>query len=94
MGEPRPKRTTEPHDRLTGIANDVGQAYRAHPNRQEGDRCIVLMYDPVGAGVGLFDYENDTDAVVDMFIHLRAIVRAQGKDLEFIGIPESPEGLM
>lgn len=86
-------RSTTPHDRKTRIANDIGSGFADHPEYQDGDRCCVLLYDDAGGGVGLFGYDNDSDAVVDMFMHLRAIVRASGRDLEFIGIPESPDGL-
>ena len=87
------RRTLKPHDRKTRIANEVGQAFKQHPEKLEGDRCVVLIYDEEGGGIGLFDYEDDTVAMVDIFMHLRAIMNANGKDLQFIAIPESPEGV-
>ena len=94
--EDRPERRMEPHDRKTRIANEVIEAFTQHPEHREGDRCIVMLFDDVGGGIGLNGYEDtgdDVSAMVDMFLHLRAIARANGKDLEFISVPNSPEGL-
>jgi hypothetical protein len=91
------RRTFKPHDRLTRIANEVGQAFYDHPEHRDGDKCIVMVIDDVGGGTGLFGYEHeeggDITPMVDMFMHLRAIFRANGKDIEFIGIPNDASGL-
>jgi len=96
MSDPTVERRFTPHDRKTRIANDVLSAVREHPEHREGDRCIVLLYDEDGGGIGMTGYEDeesDVAAIVDMFLHLRAIARASGKDLQFIGIPSDASGL-
>ena len=57
---------------------------------RQGDRVIVTVLDDKGGGIGLFDFESDADAMVDLFMMLRAIARANGKDLEYVNIPDSP----
>lgn len=68
-------------------------ALEAHPEYQEGDKAVLMLDDGHHGGIVLHGYESDTDAMVDMLVHLRAIFRANGKDLDVIGIPDSPAGL-
>src|SRR5262245_21580642 len=86
-------RHERPVDRLTRIAERVSELIEDDPEYRDGDRAIVSIFDPDHAGTGLFGYESDTDAMVDMFLLLRAVARANGKDLEYVGIPDSPAGL-
>jgi len=77
------KRTEgEPHDRLTRIANRVGIQVELDPEWRVGGKAIVLLNDGNRAGVGLFGYDSDTEAMADMLIHIRGILRAHGKDLQ------------
>lgn len=87
------KRTKQPSDRKTRIAGRVSGLIENDPEYVDGDRAIVTILDDKGGGIGLFGYEDDTDAMVDLFMLLRSIARANGKDLEYVGIPDSPEGL-
>jgi hypothetical protein len=69
----------------------MSDALESHPEFHDGDKAVVMLVDD-GEGGGalthLSGYTDDGDAIVDMFVHLRAIVRAGGRDLEFIGIPD------
>lgn len=87
------RRSVEPTDRKTRIASRVSELIENDPEYIDGDKAIVTVLDNEGGGIGLFGYENDTDAMVDLFVMLRAIARANGRDLEYVGIPDSPEGL-
>lgn len=87
------RRSDEPRDRKTRIANRVSDLIEHDPEYIDGDRAIVTILDGEGGGIGLFGFESDTDAMVDLFIMLRSIARANGKDLEYVAIPDSPEGL-
>jgi hypothetical protein len=83
----KPKRSREPHDRLTRIC-DVGiDAMEGHPEYGEDVRVVILLSDEEGGGVVIHGYERDTDAVVDLLMHLRAIMRANGKDLQIHALP-------
>lgn len=87
------RRSVEPTDRKTRIASRVSELIENDPEYIDGDKAIVTVLDSEGGGIGLFGYENDVDAMVDLFVMLRAIARANGRDLEYVGIPDSPEAL-
>lgn len=75
------RRTYEPHDRLTRLCAAMTDALDAHPERGD-EKCIVFLQDSERGGIQLHGYQDDTDAMVDLFLHLRAIFRANGKDLQ------------
>jgi hypothetical protein len=75
-----PRRTEEPHDRLTRLCAAMTEALDAHPERGT-ERCIVFLQDDERGGLQLHGYEDDTEAIVDLLLHLRAIFRSQGKQL-------------
>jgi hypothetical protein len=85
----------EPHDRKTRLANEVARAIDVHPDFHEGDQVIVVVSSDAdkSSGIGLFGFEDDKDAIVTLFITLRAICRSAGKDLAFIGIPDDAAGI-
>jgi hypothetical protein len=62
------------------------RAFEAHPEYQEDDKCIVFLDDGERGGLVLHGYESDTDAMVDLLMHLRAIFRANGKELTLVPI--------
>jgi hypothetical protein len=82
-----------PKDRLTRICDQMTKTFDMHPESQPGDRCMVFLDDGKMGGIVLHGYDNEKDAIVDLFMHLRAIVQSQGMDLDFIGIPDDPSGL-
>lgn len=77
----------EPHDEATRLA---GQMADALPER-EGLHAIALVYVGDRGGICLHGYDDDTEALVDMFLHLRSIFRAQGKELYLAGL-DKPMG--
>jgi hypothetical protein len=81
------KRTLdEPHDRLTRMANRILDGFEADPEFREGDKVIAMLFDSERGGIGMRGYEDvehgDSEALVDLFLHLQAIFRANGKDLQ------------
>jgi len=99
MGDPihGTTRSEQPGDRRTRLADAAGEAFYAHPEHRDGDRAIVYVMDADGGGIWIFGYDDnehiDVSAMVDLFMLLKAIANANGRDVEFIGIPDSPEGL-
>jgi hypothetical protein len=90
-----PTRTEgKPHDRLTRMCDAMTNTLDTHPEHQDGDRAIVMLDDGTNGGIVLHGYDNDIAAITDLLVHLRAIFRANGKDLDIIGIPDSPESLL
>jgi hypothetical protein len=82
----------EPHDRLTRLCAAMTDALDAHPERGD-EKCIVFLQSEADkrGGLQLHGYEDDTDAMVDLFMHLRAMFKAQGKELMIAGLGGSPE---
>jgi hypothetical protein len=95
-------RTSEPHDRLTRLCAAMTEALDAAleqeaastvPSKRDDlttPKCIVFLQDDQRGGLQLHGYEDDTEALADLFLHLRAIFRSQGKDLNFMPMPEGP----
>ena len=89
----KPEMSRSPKDRLTRICDQMTKTFDMHPEHEKGDRCMVFLDDGKMGGIVLHGYENEKDAAVDLFLHLRAMFQAQGTNLEFIGIPEDASGL-
>lgn len=77
------KRTSEPSDRLTRLCLAMTDALDAHPEMSNDVKCIVFLQDGNMGGLQLHGYEDDEEAIVDLFIHLRAIFESKGKTLMF-----------
>ena len=90
------RRTTEPHDRLTRICDAMTKQFDLHPEKLPGDRAIVFLdsQDDKRGGINIHGYDDDLEAIVDLFMHLRAMFRATGRDLELVGIPDDASGIM
>lgn len=86
-----PRRETEPHDRLTRMCDAAITAFEGHPEYREGDKCIVFLDDGTQGGLVLNGYEDDAEAMTDLLLHLRAIFRANGKDLDLLFL--GPDGV-
>jgi hypothetical protein len=76
----------EPHDRLTRLCAAMTDALDAHPERGD-EKCIVFLQDTERGGLVLHGYDDDTEAMVDLFMHMRAIFKANGKTLQLHAIP-------
>jgi hypothetical protein len=87
------RRTTEPHDRLTRICDSMTKQFDLHPEHRTGDKCIVFLDDGHRGGINIHGYDDDLEAIVDLFIHLKAMFQATGRDLDFIAIPDNASGL-
>jgi hypothetical protein len=77
------RRSEEPVDRLTRLADAAIKATEGHPEHHEDDKVIVFLDDGKRAGLVLGGYEDDTEAMVDLLMHIKAIFEANGKDLLF-----------
>lgn len=88
-------RKTVPHDRLTRISDAMSKTMDLHPEKLPGDRAVIFLdsRDENRGGICIHDYDDDIEAVVDLFVHLRAIMRANGKDMEIITVPNDASGL-
>ena len=83
----------EPHDRLTRICDRMTATFDMHPELHPSDKCMVFLDDGERGGLVLHGYDDDTEAMVNLLMHLRAMFRANGKDLEIITLPNDVGGL-
>ena len=85
----KPTRTEEPHDRLTRLCAAMTDALEAHAERGD-EKCIIFLQDRERGGLQLHGYEDDTEAMVDLLMHMRAIFRASGKELHIVPMGKTP----
>jgi hypothetical protein len=62
-------------------AHDFERQARDWPERGD-EKCIVFLQDGERGGLQLHGYEEDADAIGDLFVHLRALFEANGMDLQ------------
>jgi hypothetical protein len=84
-------RGPEPMDRLTGLCDQMTRVLDYPEN--EDVRAIVFLDDGERGGIQLHGYTDDVEAMAALFVHMQAVFRANGRDIQFVGIPDSPEGL-
>jgi hypothetical protein len=77
----------EPHDRLTRLCSAMTAALEAHPEHGN-ERCIIFLQDNERGGLTMHGYEDDSEALAEVFLHLRAIFEANGKQLLFAPLRE------
>ena len=83
-----PTMSHEPTDRLTHLCDAMSHALEVHPESREGDKCIIFLDDGVRGGIVIHGYEDQSEAMVDLLIHMRAIFKANGKHLDFMFLGE------
>lgn len=74
-----------PHDRATRLANIALDVLQSHPD-YEGERVMVFLDGKERGAIGMSGYDDDVEALVNLFMHLRAIFAAQGKELTLMGM--------
>lgn len=86
-GRSDPIRSDEPHDRLTRLCAAMTDALDAHPERGD-EKCVVFLQSEADqrGGLQLHGYDDDTEAIVDLFMHLRAIFASNGQELVLAGL--------
>jgi hypothetical protein len=88
----QPRRSEQPQDRLTRICDVMTDALHDHPEFREGDKCMVFMDDGESAGLVMDGYDDDSQALADLFQHMQAIMKANGKKLDIIFLDEDGVG--
>jgi hypothetical protein len=83
------RREGDPFDGPTAIADEMLEA-----GKRDGVRVIAFVTTldedgkPARSGIGIGNYDDDNEAIVDLFIHLKALFEAQGKTLMFAPLGE------
>ena len=80
------KKTKEPHDRLTRMCDRVSDQFENDPEWQEGDNLIIFIDSTVErrGGFVISGWESESEAIMHIFMHLRALFRANGGDLQML----------
>jgi hypothetical protein len=85
------QQSDQPIDRLTGLCAQMTPILNQPENADV--RAIVFLNDASHGGIQMHGYEDSATAMAELFVHMRAIFRSMGKELEFVAVPESPQGL-
>jgi hypothetical protein len=76
----------EPHDQLTRIADAMIETLIAHLEYTDKMRTMIFLDDGERGGIGLYNYENDNEAITDLILHLKAMFEANGKTVVIVPI--------
>lgn len=52
------------------------------------EKCIIFIQDDKNGGIVLHGYDDDSEAMVDLILHLKAIFKANGKDMILMPLNE------
>jgi hypothetical protein len=81
----------KPHDRLTRICEAMAKAMEDHPEYRDGeDKAMVFMDSDVErmGGIVMFGYDSDAQAIERLFMHLTAVLKANGKEMRVVEVGE------
>jgi hypothetical protein len=73
-----------PHDRLTRMCDRMTKTFDLHPEHRSTDKCMVFLDDGDVGGLVMHGYDNDFEAMTDLLMHLRAVFKANGKQLDIM----------
>jgi hypothetical protein len=80
-------RTKEPISRLTRLCAAMTDVLEAQEEYGEDVKCIVFLQDGDRGGLQMHGYEDENEAIADLFIHLKAIFASNGRTLTFMPMP-------
>jgi hypothetical protein len=81
---------SEPFNRLTHIANDLGAAFDAHPDHLKTDQAIILIEDANDVGTMLYGYTDVADVITTLLQMLQSVLRSVGKGMQIQFDNEEP----
>jgi hypothetical protein len=77
-----PRRTEgQPHDRLTRLCDAMTGTLEQQAEYTADVKAVIMLDDGQRGGIVLHGYDDDTQAMVDLLMHLKAIFEANGKTL-------------
>ena len=78
----------EPRDRLGRLANDLLEHFRAMPDA-DGVQVIVMLCEGEHRQTALDGFEESSEALVELLVHLRAIFAANGTEMALAAVPRT-----
>jgi hypothetical protein len=67
----------------------MSATFEAHEEKRESDRAVIFLDGDGRGGLVMVGYDDDAEALANVFGHLRAVFRANGKDLLFAPMPQA-----
>lgn len=87
-----PERTEGPVDRLTRMCAAMTEAFDAHSEHRDGDKCIVFLDDGNWGGIQMHGYDDYADGMADLMRHVEAMFKANGLTMTFVPVETIGEG--
>lgn len=82
-----PIKSHVPIDRLSHLADEMMKPLDRPENQDV--KGMVFLHDKEKGTIGIHGYEGDDagmEAVVDLFVHMKAVFEAHGKSLDFMAL--------
>jgi hypothetical protein len=80
------QKSDKPQARLTRIADAMRKALENHPEFRGDEKVMIFLDDEEMGGMFIGGYEAESEAIVDLFVHLAAIFEANGQKLMVIPV--------
>lgn len=77
---------------MTRVCAAMTDALTAHPEGGDDVKAIVFLQDGKRGGIQMHGYEDDAEAMSDLFTHVKAVFAAHGQDLSLHMIREPGQG--
>jgi hypothetical protein len=71
----------EPHDSLTRLTKVMTDALEADPDYDKRIKVQVFLNDGTRGGIQHSGYDEDSEAIADLFVYLAQMFEASGKTL-------------
>jgi hypothetical protein len=81
---------SEPFNRLTHIANDLGQVLEQHPDHLATDQAIILIEDNNDVGTMLYGYSDVAEVITTLLQMLQSVLKSVGKSMQLQFDGEEP----
>lgn len=84
MNDPRPEKKYQPESALANIADAMLDFAKIQRPEGEPVKAIVMLSDDQNYMLAIGGYEDEsTEPILDIMMQLRALLRANGKDMMF-----------
>ena len=84
---------SEPFNRLTRIASDLGEEMDKHPDHLPTDQAIILIEDSNDVGTMLYGYTEPAEVITTLLQMLQSVLKSVGKSMQIQFDGEEPMDL-
>jgi len=79
-----PGTTTTPQDRVTRLCDIAAKAIRNAKEGGKGIKLILMVQDDHDAGIEVSGYRDSEDALVDLLVHVKGLLKAHEIDVNAV----------